>query len=123
MCLTKLHVGNLLFLLDTCTDIILPPVGIPFGYLTFQKSSRKFFLTFHEYTCGDTVNTIGNIEICIKNKLSTYPEGVFFKVLRLLFLFSQILTNYNFSFVSKFFPIYSDPLEGPNWGACLCWEG
>lgn len=56
-------------------NIIQPPVGIPFGYLTFQKSSRKNFLTFHEYTCNDTVtNMIVIIEICVKNKLSTYPE-------------------------------------------------
>lgn len=99
-------------------NIILPPVGIPFGYLTFQKSSRKNFLTFHEYTCNDTVtNMIVIIEICVKNKLSTYPEWV--KGLRLLFMFSQILTNFNFSFVSNFFPIYADTLEESHWTGCL----
>lgn len=57
------------------------------------------------------------IEICVQNKLSTYPEWV--KGLRLLFMFSQILTNFNFSFVSNFFPIYAGTLEESHWTGLL----
>lgn len=76
--LLKLHVGNVFFLYDTCTEYNTTSCRNSIRLLTFQKSSRKNFLTFHEYTCNDTVtNMIVIIEICVKNKLSTYPEWVF----------------------------------------------
>lgn len=111
------------------TGYILPPVGIPFGYLTFQKSIRKNFSTLHGYTCSDTVNTIVIFEIIVvlKTNYLHKQNGFFFKVLRyfqfsVIFCFLKYYHSYmyfNFSAVSNFFPIYADLIRGHTERGCL----
>lgn len=123
VCLTKTTCRISIF----PTGYILPPVGIPFGYLTFQKSIRKNFSTLHGYTCSDTVNTIVIFEIIVVLKANYLhiQNGFLKSFTSIIFVFSNIniltCSNMysNFSFVSNFFPIYAYLLWGHIERGCL----
>lgn len=130
VCLTKTTCRISIF----PTGYILPPVGIPFGYLTFQKSIRKNFSTLHWYTCSDTVNTIVIFEIIVvlKTNYLHKQNGFFFKfyVIFSLVLFFVFLNIIIVTCISIFLPYQiSSPSMHIYFGvtlngvACLCWEG
>lgn len=106
--LLKLHVGNVFFLYDTCTEYNTTSCRNSIRLLTFQKSSRKNFLTFHEYTCNDTVTTM-IVTVLLKFVLKTnylHIRNEFFIFLRLtsiIYVFSNI-DKFQFFFRIKFLP-------------------